>query len=367
MRRLALWPLLTGALCATFVACIALFNFWLDPYHLFRADGLYVKDSNHQRYVNAGIILTDRDFDALVLGTSYVANFNTATIDRLFGVRSRVIAVWGGPQKAVTETLRFALRRHPDLKAVFVGISIWGACGETDHPIWHLPSPLYRGELRGYLPALLTRDPTIVSAEKFLKITGLGKPATEFTDKVTEVPRWEEEDAGMFGVPERLRRGLAGADQDRTAAPTAEGIAAGAVAIKACVERDLLALARQHPATQFHIFNPPMFQWWLWRWQRAGSVPSWNEAQALLGDAVAKMPNVAYYDFFAAREIVNDCTRFRDLGHFDSRSADDLAAMIKHKRYRRAPETNDWISRQVTANAAVPVSCPPTPAAQNAF
>ena len=366
MRPLAIWPFLTAAFCAMFVALIALFNFWLDPYHLFRADNLYVKDSNHQRYVNAGIILTDPDFDALVVGTSYVANFNTATIDRLFGFRSRVLAVWGGPQKVVTETLRFALSRHPDLKAVFIGMSIWGSCGETDHPVWHFPAALYRGELRGYLPALLTRDPTILAAEKFLKITGLGKPSTEFTDKVAEVPRWEESEA-LLGSPERLREGLADADQDRVFSPTPEAIAASATAIAACVERNVLSLARQYPATRFHVFNPPTFQWWLWRWQRAGSVPIWNEAQALIAQAVAKMPNTNYYDFFAADEIVNDCTRFRDLGHFDSRSADDLAAMMRQGRYRRAPDSNDWISQRITANALEPVACPPNPAPQNAF
>jgi hypothetical protein len=368
VRRLRLWPVLAAAACALFLLLVALVNFLADPFQLFRAGTAFVRDSNYQRYVNAGILRTGTDFDALVIGNSYIANFNTEVIDQLFGVRSRVISVWGASQKEISETLRLAFAQHPDLKTVFLSAPVWGVCSDLDHPIWHLPVGLYRGEPLGYLPPLLTKGPTMLSVEKILRVTGLGKPATEFVDNVADVPRWDADAEGLFGSPERLRKAFADdADKDKLIRYSPEQVAAGANDILLCFERNVLAFAHAHPATRFYVFNPPAYQWWLWARHRNGAVAVWNRAQEALAEIAAPDSNLAYFDFFAAREITNDCMRYRDMAHFDPRSGDELVTMMKADRYRRTPRTNDDVSQRVTANLGELVPCPPDRAAQNAF
>jgi hypothetical protein len=373
VQRLALWPLLTGGCCAFCLALVPLFNFVLDPFHLFRADPVYVKDANFQRYANAGIILTEPGFDALVIGGSYTANFSADLVDRLFDVRSRVLSVWGGSQKEISNTLRFALRKRPDLKTVFFGVTVWGVCSDGDHPFWSFPTRLYRDDPLGYAEILLSRDATTLAFLKVVKVTGLGKPGLDrpegafFADDVRSVPRWDDNRLDLFGSVENLRKGLVGNVLSPPISLTPEEIETRARNILPCFERHVLSFVREYPATRFYIFNTPTFQWWHWAFHTQGMIAVWDRAQTLIGEAVARLPNAEYHDFFAATEISNDCTRYRDQGHFDLRTGDDLVTLIKRGDYRRTPATDRRISQRVLANAAQRVPCPPERVSQNAL
>jgi hypothetical protein len=373
VRRLAFWPVLTAVSCALCFVLIPVFNFALDPFHLFRADRVYVKDANYQRHANAGIILTDPPFDALVIGGSYIANFTPELVDRLFAVASRVLSVWGGSQKEVSTTLRFALRKRPALKAVFYNVSVWGLCSEGDHPFWPLPARLYADDPLGYAEALFSRGATTLAFLKVIKVTGLGKPGLDrpegafFTDDVRSVPRWDDNRTDLFGSAERLRKVLAESARNPPATLTPAEVESRARDILPCFERHVLSLVREHPATRFYIFNTPTFQWWHWAWNTHGMTAVWDRAQTLIAEALAQHANAEYHDFFAAIEIVNDCTRFRDMGHFDLRTGDELVALLRRGDYRRTPATDRWISQRALANTAQLVACPPARIAQNAL
>lgn len=373
MRRLVLWPLFTAAVCALCFVLIPAFNFVLDPFHLFRADRVYVKDANYQRYANAGIILTDPPFDALVIGGSYIANFAPELVDRQFGVTSRVIAVWGGSQKEVSTTLRFALRQRPALSAVFYNVSVWGLCSEGDHPFWAFPTRLYRGDPLGYIEPLFSRGATTLAFLKVVKVTGLGKPGLDrpegafFADDARSVPRFDDHRTDVFGAAERLRKVLADSVRNPPISLEPDEVEKQARAILPCFERHVLSLVREHPATRFYVFSTPTFQWWHFAFRTHGMTAVWDRAQTLIAEALAQHPNAEYHDFFAATEIANDCTRYRDMGHFDLRTGDDLVAMLKRGDYRRTPATDHWISQRALANAAELVACPPARVAQNAL
>ena len=357
MRRLGGWVLTTLACGAGFLAVIAGFNFALDPFHLFRSSRFYVKDVNVQRLVNAGLIRTERGFDALVVGSSYSANFNAGLIDSEFKVRSRVVAVYGGPYKDVASTLRYALSKHPDLRIVLVESPVWDLCGESEHPLWPLPARLYNGEPVGLLRPLLSKEPTVLALEKLLLVTGIGKPLTEFTDDVHDVPRWDKGAVDKFGRPEVLRKLLDPVTLELT--PNDQGTPDDrGRALAECFRRSIATMVSAHPKVQFQVYNPPLYQWSLWMRRREGVLAVWNRAQELIGEAASDLPNLIYHDFNAAAEIVNDCSRYRDLAHFDPSSGDHMVRAMKRETYRRTPATNAALSARILMMAEAQVDCP---------
>lgn len=365
MLRLGIWPVATLVFCVICLALIALFNYALDPFHLFRADKLYVKEIDHQRYVNAGIIRTERDFDALVIGNSYIANFNTEVIDAQFGTRSRVISAYGASAQSIATMLRFALAQRSDLKLVFFGLPIWDVCGSLEDPQLPLPRRLYSGDPYGFLQVLLAKETTSVALAKTMLVLHLGKPTTLFTDDVREVPRWDRERQDLYGAADHLQT-LLGPIPLESRSPN-EAIERAARDLLNCFDRGPVTIARAFPSVRFYVFNPPMYQWLLWLREREGLVPIWNRAQELFGEAAANLPNLEYHDFLAAAAIVNDCRRFRDLAHFDPASGDEIVAALKAGTYRRTPARDAMLSARIASNARERVQCPPQARELDAF
>src|SRR5882724_2295039 len=119
-----LWASVFFMCAVLFFFFVVIWNFIFDPFSQIRDSGIYICCPDYHRYVNAGIIKNNHNYNAIILGTSYIANFNNDLIDKLFGVKSQTLSIFGGSQKEISITLDYALSKHPDLKMVFLETNI---------------------------------------------------------------------------------------------------------------------------------------------------------------------------------------------------------------------------------------------------
>jgi hypothetical protein len=50
------------------------------------------------------------------------------------------------------------------------------------------------------------------------------------------------------------------------------------------------------------------------------------------------------FDFYADKEVVNDCTRFMDIAHFDEATGDRIVKFMHEGKFERTKQTDAAIS-----------------------
>jgi hypothetical protein len=357
--KAAKWLRLALAAFATAIGAAMTFNALLDPFHLIRHSGIYVVTRDFQHTMNAGVIRTAPSFDAAVIGSSYVGNFDPAVIDPLFHVTSKVVSVFGSSQSDISETLRYLLQRRPELKLIFLEVSIWNVCQEANTSARRFPIELYRDDPRGLLKYLASAETLTLSALQLAY--RIGYPFSRFSRDETQVHRWYEAVRASFGNPTHVMRVFNRDIPDQTTVKnySAVQIEAEAQALLDCFERNVVRHALDNPATRFFVFNPPVLQWTLWVRARLGLIDVWNRAQELFAERITTVLNLRYFDFYAAAEIENDCNRFMDIAHFDPAASDQLVHWMHEGQFERTPRTNSAITSAVREAAAKRVACPP--------
>jgi hypothetical protein len=103
------------------------------------------------------------------------------------------------------------------------------------------------------------------------------------------------------------------------------------------VHEKIIPTAAEHSNTTFLIFNPSVLQYLLWVRARLGLIEVWNRAQELFATEISKVPNVHYFDFYAASEIQSDCRRFMDIAHFDPATGDQLVRWMNAGTFEPGP------------------------------
>jgi len=350
------WIVLFAAFVTTLVVVVAT-NFVVDPLHLIRGSDVYVVSRNYQRMTNAGRIRTDPPFQAAVVGSSYIGNFDPALIEALFGVRTEVFSVFGGSSREQRITRDYLLGHRPHLRYVFLEASTWGVCGEGYHPFWKFPLDLYDDSARGNAKYLASFESLLFSAGELLFRAGYR--SSYFSRHPEATHRWYETWASNFDNPAHIANAIQREIPATQPPPMNDArIAAEASATLKCMD-DFISLAKRWPATTFYIFNPPLLQMLLRYREQAGLIAASNIAQEAFVAKIADIPNIRYFDFLAADSIERDCRRFMDVGHFDPAASDQLVRWMHDGTYQRTAESNASISAAVRAIAQASVTCPP--------
>lgn len=347
-------------LLATFVATLGLVtttNFLVDPLHLIRGSDVFVVSRDHQRAMTAGRIRTDPPFAAAVIGSSYVGNFDPGLIEALFGVRTEVFSIFGASNKERRIALDYLLKHRPKTELVFLEASIWGVCNEGFHPYWKFPLDLYDDSSTGNAKYVASFESLRLSIGALLFRSGYRN--SDFSKHVEATHRWYERSASFFNNPTHMRsllqRDIPAA---RPSSMTDAQIAAVSSETLQCMD-DFIAMAKRWPETTFFIFNPPLIQTLLRYRDQAGLVEAWNSAQEAFVVKISDIPNIHYFDFFAAANIERDCRRFMDTAHFDPAASDQLVRWMHDGTFQRTTQSNPSITATVRALVRESVNCPP--------
>jgi hypothetical protein len=331
-----------GCVFLAIYAAVAVANFFIDPFQLIRKSEIYAFAPEFQRSTNAGRIRTEPPFDAAVVGTSHIGNFDPAVIENVFGTRAKVFSIFGGSIREIVLTVTFLLERRPAIKFVFLEASIWNVCNDGWHSAWPFPVKLYRDNPLGIAQYLLSGDTLRLSAKQLLYRLNVYRTYNAgFSRLEPKVHRWYEEHRGEFGDPYYMKL----EEFPYSASPIAG--------------QQIEAEVLQYPNTTFLIFNPPLLQQLLMHQARLGNLEVWIRAQEMFAAKLSPALNIKYFDFHAATEIEGDCRRFRDVAHFDPDTGDQLVRWMHDGTFERTAASNPSISAATMDILRQPYGCPP--------
>ena len=318
-----------------------------DPFTLFRDYGRYLTEQRYQRFVHAGLLRTTKDVQSLVVGTSYVANFNPDLTGHLFGGPAYILSTWGSSQRENNEAVLLALRLHPQIRTVLFEVSIWNVCSMKLHPFWTFPLALYKGYSTAVVAYLLSWKTADLSWRK-----RLGDAAVANPDR-SQVVRWWDEHKHTFGNLDILQRSIAAVlpPPPTSVVMSQRDVEQRAKGYADCFRAHVLPIVARHPETEFLFFNPPVMQWLLWSNGLHGWLEPYMRAQANIAAMLGGVPNARWFDFYAATPEVSDCRHWRDMSHFDLTVSDQIVRWIKAGRFQRTPDNAAEFAR-IARNAA---------------
>lgn len=350
MRALSLrWIVLFFAFAMVPLGAMAAYNFHHDPFTMYRRGELYYVAGRFQRKVGAGIIRTEREAEALVIGNSYTANADPDLVERLFGKKTLVMSQWGLASGDIDIVTRYALREIPRLKVVFLSLPIWSVCDDRPHPNSPLPLSLYYGYYWADIEYLLSIETARAAWYK----------PYQFSEDMGRVYRWWHIYESDIGKAEVLQSAFERLTPIRSRVdPNPQTVEMRAVKTFECYKDRISALSRDFPNVQFYVFNPPHLQWLLhYRWL-AGSIDMQIAAMEMIGGYTSSLPNVRFFDFYSAPpENYMHCRNYHDMSHFDLHVTDLLFEAMAAGQFERKPGTNEAATARTVESLRERLDC----------
>ena len=307
MKSTKAWSI--GFLILTFVllAVVGGITLVVDPYFHYHAPlEMLAYPLDNERYQNDGIV-RHFPYDTIITGSSMTENFKTSECDEIFGVTSVKVPFSGASFKEVNDNLTRAFAANPNIQLVIRGLDgnrltqDKDTMGYEDYPTY-LTDDLIWNDVNYILNKQILFEATV----KVLRNTQAGKESTTFD----EYANWT---AGFrFGenaILSNLQRLDPSPDQGSLPENVRETITGN-------LTQNVIALAREHPETEFFLFFPP-YSAYYWDWCcRAGKLDQIVESYRLATQLLLQEENIHVFSFFDEYDMITDPNNYKDLTHY---------------------------------------------------
>ncbi len=312
---------------AGIVACVAGFNYGVDPLQYYRIPSFYkpVYFSSIQRYQNAGLARTHK-YDTVVVGSSLMENFLPSYVDRSWAVRSLKLAISGSTAHEQFLVLRQALRT-----------------GQVKRVIWGLDAPVFFREWNAVrddqapFPYYMYRRPAIANVEYLFSLDtlrfslaalrGRGEPDLDKVDSWHAAARY-----GQGEVQKSWKHGcsafLGNLDGDALSVPKNQLAQMGE-----SIERNILSLVRAYPGVTFDLLFPPVSVL-AYRPLKTGWLPFVVAFDREIERRLSDEPNVRVFDFQVDTVITHDLALYKDPIHFHQSVSEHIVDSIGSGSFR---------------------------------
>jgi len=313
-------------LITLFAGCIFVLsiNTIIDPLRFF-SDISIAKYEPQTRYRYPGII-RNKDFDAVVVGTSMAQNFIKEDIDNLFQVDSLLLAIAGGSLREQSLMVQLALStKKPKtiIWEIYDGALVNGV-NEVRKGAG-FPFYMYDEDLFNDIFYLFNFSNTVASIEAV---------GDFIIGRDIDNDDWKTMDfhSGKFkhGCPElmqsQLRKGGLLSEKKDLQIPATD--------IRLNIDRNLLSIVRGHPDIEFVVFSPPVsyaFQAMLKK-RQPGKFAAMTLAKDYLYPQLLGLPNVSLHEYFSEHTMVKDLENYRDLMHFSAELSHELLVSIQQEK-----------------------------------
>lgn len=297
----------------TELAAIAVMVYKVDPYfHYHKPDvDNYFYSLDNERSQNNGIS-KHFDYDAIITGTSMVANFKTSEFDEVFKVNSVKIPYSGGSYKEINDNLKVALENNPNLKTIIRGL---------DYEIILAPKDQMRDDLGIYPEYLYDNNP--LNDVKYIfnrdvlfgrvYIMGSQKTKGDFAPGITSFDlysRWQYDYS--FGVNNVLPNGVTIPRQDTKIDLTD----ADKKDVYENITQNVTSLADEYPDIDFYYFFTPYSVAWWDELIDSGKVYRQIKAEEYAIQLILAHPNIHLYSFNNRTDITTDLNNYKDIRHY---------------------------------------------------
>lgn len=287
-------------------------NIYVDPlFHYHHANSLYQYPLYDERYMNDGIT-RNFEYDSIVTGTSMTENFKTSLWDNFWGTTSIKVPFSGGSYREVNELLERAFDRNPDIQMVLRSLDLNMLIEDKDSLDYEdYPSYLYDQNVLNDVNYILNKDIFFEFTDYVFTYNELGGTDTDFDT----YKNW----SGLYEYNEELiRNSYNRAEKQEEIYLTEEE----ANMIRANLEQNVIALAKENPKTEFYFFIPPYsIAYWDEVYNR-GELEKIIKAKEIMCEMLVPYDNIYLYSFFDKTDIITNLNFYRDVLHYNQEVSD---------------------------------------------
>ena len=281
-------------------------NVYVDPlFHYHAPSQSFEYPLWDERYMNDGIT-RHFTYDAILTGSSMTENFRTSQWDAYFGTHSIKIPFSGGTYKEVGDAIRKAFAYNPDIKYVMRSLDSTMLVADADSLDYNdYPNFLYDSNPLNDVNYVLNKDLYLKYTEYVFTFNRLGGVSSTF-DVYKNWGRGETYNGEQLKnsytrvIPVEEERLFLKEDQDR---------------MLENLEQNVLSLAKEHPDTQFYLFDPPYSILAFDDYNRNGMLGYMLDAWELEVEALLSYDNIRFFAFYDAPEVITNLDYYRDSLH----------------------------------------------------
>ncbi len=321
------------------VVTIVLLNTLVDPLRFFTDHSIAGFDKQ-ERFRSAGL-LRNKDYDAILLGSSMAKNYVIADINRLFKSTSLLLPISGGTLYEQATMARLALATgKPKLVIWEIYDEILIAGVEETREGAGFPLYMYDDNSLNDIFYVFNFNTTLASLKAIADwLKGKRHRPDEWQTIEYTAHKYR------FGCPEVMQLqlvngGLPNGKEDRARAIEDS---------MRNIDSNLLAVVRANPEVEFKLFSPPVS----YPYQALQQQRQPNKFRAMVAakmyayEELSKETNVTLYDFASASSITKDFAHYRDLMHFSGELSQQLLKRMASDQNRLA---SNWRQRLTQHN-----------------
>lgn len=309
-RTFRRWLAATLAATAILLLGIATYVVVVDPFMHFHKPWFGLGQvSWKESYLNPGLA-KHWDYDAVVVGGSYVQNTKVSTVDATLGVRSIKLTSAGGTPANLGRLLGLALSSDKEVKTVIVAIPVTKFTSPDVSALRNeLPEFLYDDNPLNDVSYLFNWEVLAPSVETMAKgiLRGGTRTQQEWLDEAYSWwPRYRTKNGKAYILKHYTPRA------PRSERPAGLYLSAA----RAQFDTHLRPAIEAHPQTTFRFFFPP-FSRLLWRdLEDAGTLRAHLEVKRWLCEQLLAYPQVEVHDFMRLEQFMSDLDNYKDRTHF---------------------------------------------------
>ncbi len=326
------WVIATGTAILGILVLLAAEVFVFDPFMHYHAPWFgYGFVSWKETYLNPGLAQHE-NYNAVIVGGSYVQNTRVSQVNALFGVDSVKFTDAGGTPANMDRLLEVALDSGRAVRLAIVALPVTKFEGSDVGALRHeLPEYLYDDEWLNDLSYLWNSDVYIEQAKALWY--SMRHKLTTRAEWLDAANAWFARYQHKVGKHYLLAHYSAPLPGNELRSDFFVGRAAKQF------DAHIRPALEEHPGVVFKVFFPP-FSLLLWRDKLVeGTLRAELEIKRYLASRLLEYPNVEVYDFMTMPQV-SDLDNYKDRSHYLPVVNDALMEELTRAGYRmKAPPT----------------------------
>ena len=290
-------------------------TWYVDPlFHYHAPNSRFQYPLYDERYMNDGIV-RHFSYDAIITGTSMTQNFKTSQMDSLFGTHSIKVPFAGSSVRETADLLDRAYATGRPIRYVLRSMDTSMLPIDKDSMSYdEYPAYLYDDNPFNDVHYLLSKDIYLTYTEYVFTFMRQGGNSTTFDTYANWSGQYEYNAAKLMA--EHVRPKMAEEERRFTEEEAA--------LMRENLEQNVLRIAREHPETQFLLFDPPYSLIWFDNLYRNREIDRIIDLWELEAELLLSCENIHLFSFYDDFDVILDLGSYKDSVHYNQKITDHL-------------------------------------------
>lgn len=313
------WALGTIAAFAIVTLAIIGLVVYVDPffhYHSPRENIEY--DLYDERYQNDGI-LRSFDYDTIITGSSLAENFRPSVCDKIFGGTAVKAPFAGGSYKEVNDTLTRAFSYNDNIKTVIRCLDydkFFDSKDLVEYSLDSYPNYLYDDKLINDVKYVFNKEIIYVALKELLNVSSSGNMRSSLDEYKSQM--------NVYSFGKEAVNAFYSRDPNAEIKPMEQITEEAYATIKGNIEQNVIALAVEHPETEFYFFFSCENIYFKDLRYTIGWTEKYLMAEKYIIELLLPYENIHVYSFYTDYDQVYNLDAYHDIAHYDADTCDKL-------------------------------------------